>query len=1134
MTAFRRAASLPTRLRAIVLIGALIGSLVVPAQHAAAQVGGAVRINEFLASNVNGIVDNTGEFEDWVELLNTSGAAVSLDGWTLQAGDDVYAFGPGESIAAGEYLVAFASGDATRSTPDELHLPFKLSAEGETLVLRDADGALTDPAWPAPGYPAQVGDDSFGVASGGQIRYFLTPTPGQPNGSGVAGRVEPVTFSVAHGYYDSDQDVVLDTATAGATIRYTLDGTTPTASVGTAIAPGNSISVTGTSIIRAVAYRSGWATSTVETRSYLFTDDIVGQSTATPSGWPADNTINGMRAFYGMEPGLSAAERAAVAEALTAIPAISLTTDLDNLFDPATGIWTNPRERGTDWEKPVAIELIDPTGAEAGFEINGGLRIRGNSSRSPRNFKHSMRLVFGDEYGDGELDYALFGNEGVDRFESVDLKTAQSWSWSNFNAAGVNRGTDATWLRDIWNRDTQGAMGHPYARSRYVHAFINGQYWGLYMTEERVSNQYAAQYTGGNEEDFDIIKRQTGDSALAGSLHVEARDGTLDDWLSLWPLVEDHELTDAEWLEFRDEVDLISLADFYVVLFYSGDSDSTPRYTKDRSNNWLAFRNRAGVGEAAKWQFNDRDSESALCTNVNAAREPDWDPTPPWNLDNGVDDYLPIENFLAPAWLFEAALTQPEFVRIFQDRVHHHLVEPDGALSVANSIARLEAREAVVDLAIDAEAARWGDTWVTPGFDRTNWETATDTVRDCFQLRRTVIEQYLRADGLWPVGDPPSINPAGGAVDFGSTVTITTDAGTIWVTTDGTDPLGPDDTPSPGATIYAGSITIDADVTIKARSVNGGEWSPLAEAEFTLSTPPDPPRLLLNEFNAVSSSNYLGGGLAADVANGNDSVLGRVAGNGGDWFELVVLEDRLDIRGWAVEVWDDDGGVQSRSARLVFGDDPALSSLRAGTLITVSEDIADDVSYAPQSGDWHINLQANDAGDGAFITTASQGDFAINNDDTRIALFDSAGQPEALLTGEGTVPGVSVGSTEVFKLEAAPRPSIGPDDVGYNDGTSSTWGQPNVFGGGDQVQDLTGLRLDFGDTNCDADAGIVDALLIAQFAADNRTDSPCPLADPATQLNVAAGDVNDDGRTDVVDGLLIAQCDVGIANSFCP
>ena len=62
--------------------------------------------------------------------------------------------------------------------------------------------------------------------------------------------------------------------------------------------------------------------------------------------------------------------------------------------------------------------------------------------------------------------------------------------------------------------------------------------------------------------------------------------------------------------------------------------------------------------------------------------------------------------------------------------------------------------------------------------------------------------------------------------------------------------------------------------------------------------------LILNEYNAVGSTDFLNGGDPnADVDGGfaSDSYFGRVAGNGGDWFELVVVafsgEDRLVVVG---------------------------------------------------------------------------------------------------------------------------------------------------------------------------------------------------------------------------------------------
>ena len=705
---------------------------------------GDVIISEFVASNDEGLADNTGKNPDWIELYNTSAVPVNLSGWTLTAGSDTHIFSNIE-IDSGEYLVIFASGDPDRSIEGELHVDFKLSADGESLTLADDSGISSIPNWSST-YPAQLTDISYGVDAEGEEFFFNTPTPGSANFGGITGFLEPVTFSLNHGFYNSAQSVVLSTTTPPATILYTTDGSTPSATNGFSVPSGTAITVSQTTVLRAVATRSGAQSSSLETRSYLFAAQIANRSESTPAGWPADNTINEMRTFYGMDDSLTTAGRVAAEVALTAIPTISITTDLENLFDPTTGIWTNSQSRGQDWERPASIELIDPTGTEPGFEINGGLRIKGNGSRNLKNFKHSMRLVFNNEYSDGGLNYPIHGSDGVDTFESLDLKTAQSWSWNRSSAPLAGRGTDADWLRDVWNRDTQGAMGQLHTRSKYVHTFLNGEYWGLYYTEERTSNQFASQYLGGKEGDYDVIKQDF----TQGTRTVEARDGTVDAWISMWSMVEDHALNDAEWARFQNEIDIINLADFYLLMWVAGDSDSTPRFTKDLSNNWLAVRDRTGTGVGGKWHFVDVDSESALCTNVQPERMPDWNPTPPWNLEASLGLGIPDEYHLTPAWLFEAALTRPEFVQVFRNRVQLHLLTPGGALTVDESIARLDNRLPSVNAAIDAEAARWGNTWVEPGFDRINWESASQNVRDCFALRTSVMLDYLDEDGLLP------------------------------------------------------------------------------------------------------------------------------------------------------------------------------------------------------------------------------------------------------------------------------------------------------------------------------------------------------------------------------------------------
>ena len=137
------------------------------------------------------------------------------------------------------------------------------------------------------------------------------------------------------------------------------------------------------------------------------------------------------------------------------------------------------------------MELLNPDGSE-GFQVNAGLRIRGGFSRLDSNPKHSFRLFFRSEYGDSELEYPVHGDSGVDTFDRLDLRTAQNYSWSKDGDASNN------FITESFNRENQLALGQPSTRSSWLHLYLNGQYWGLYQTQERVDNNFAADYLGGD------------------------------------------------------------------------------------------------------------------------------------------------------------------------------------------------------------------------------------------------------------------------------------------------------------------------------------------------------------------------------------------------------------------------------------------------------------------------------------------------------------------------------------------------------------------------------------------------------------------------------------------------------------
>ena len=96
-------------------------------------------INEFLADNLTGLLDEDGQKQDWIELRNRGSKTINLLGWSLTddpADPGQWTF-PAIAVNAGPYVVVFASGKARRpvAAGARLHSTFRLNLEGRDLVL---------------------------------------------------------------------------------------------------------------------------------------------------------------------------------------------------------------------------------------------------------------------------------------------------------------------------------------------------------------------------------------------------------------------------------------------------------------------------------------------------------------------------------------------------------------------------------------------------------------------------------------------------------------------------------------------------------------------------------------------------------------------------------------------------------------------------------------------------------------------------------------------------------------------------------------------------------------------------------------------------------------------------------------
>ena len=128
---------------------------------------GDVYISELLADNENGIRDEDGDRQDWVELYNSGDASVSLDGWWLtdRADNKTQWRIPAVAISAKATLLVWASGKNRALPPDPLHANFSLAKSGEYLGLFRPDPTNGLPVLVdeyTPKFPALPADVSYG------------------------------------------------------------------------------------------------------------------------------------------------------------------------------------------------------------------------------------------------------------------------------------------------------------------------------------------------------------------------------------------------------------------------------------------------------------------------------------------------------------------------------------------------------------------------------------------------------------------------------------------------------------------------------------------------------------------------------------------------------------------------------------------------------------------------------------------------------------------------------------------------------------------------------------------------------------------------------------------------------------
>ena len=209
-------------------------------------------------------------------------------------------------------------------------------------------------------------------------------------------------------------------------------------------------------------------------------------------------------------------------DALKAIPSISVTTDLANLFDPVDRHLRQLRAGGPGVGAPGLRRADQPRRLPGVPDRRRAAHPRRLQPQRERT--RSMPSASSSATSTGRRTWTSRSSaqEGAGSFEKVDLRTAQNHSWSYEGSPG----TTTSWPRS--SRATPcGPWASPTPGAGYYHLYLNGQYWGLYQTEERPEADFGATYLGGDPDDYDVIRPET-------ALEIEATDGDLDAWRRLW------------------------------------------------------------------------------------------------------------------------------------------------------------------------------------------------------------------------------------------------------------------------------------------------------------------------------------------------------------------------------------------------------------------------------------------------------------------------------------------------------------------------------------------------------------------------------------------------------------------------
>ena len=694
--------------------------------------------------------------------------------------------------------------------------------------------------------------------AGATYGYLSPATPGLANVAGYPALAQPVQFTIPGGVITNTVRVGLFSANPpGTVIRYTLDNKTPTDA---SPVYNGTIPVNGSVAIRARAFTPGLLPGPVATEAYT----LIDRNLATFKSRLPLVIINS----YGQAIMPDLAER---------VPATITVIDTKRPTGQAT-LLSRPDYHG-----------------------RAGLEGRGQTSWGFPKKPYNVELRNENDEG---RDASLLG-----------MPAESDWVLLNVY-------NDKTFMNDFLAHELFEQMGHYAVRRRYVEVFLNGtrpeggsdpsatvtydDYVGIYVLLEKIK-------VGAHR--VDIAKLDATDitepAISGGYMFKKDKDspGDVNFSTSSGQFLKFHSPKGADLTQSQRDWLVNYLNTMEGALYGSNWRNPVTGYAKYLDpdsfvdNHWIVeFTKQIDGYRLSNYFQKDRGGRVRM--------EPIWD----YNLSFGNADYLegefpagwywPLLGSYDHIWL-RRLIAEPGDPDFNQKIIDRWSVLRTNVLNGPRIVARRAELAAYLDDAQKRDFTRW------PRLGQYIWPNPSGLASaPTYAAVLAWANEWLTNRFNWIDSQfvpAPTISQPGGPIEPGIQIGVSAPQGTIYYTTDGTDPRASGGAVANSARAYSGPITLTANVRVVARARSGSDWSgPAAESYWTTI-----PRLTVTEFMYHPAPPPAGSTNSADdfqfieLANTGNSVLALsgfrfthgveftfTSGTMGPGTRLVLVKDR--------------------------------------------------------------------------------------------------------------------------------------------------------------------------------------------------------------------------------------------------